>query len=1082
MNIERELNEQQKNAVYHYKGPVLVLAGPGSGKTRVITYRVAYLIRNHDIPPESILAVTFTNKAAGEMQDRLHSDNLLGETIGVEVWIHTFHGACVRILREHGEKIGLKPRFGIVDEEKQAKIIAQYIRDVGSTVAENQLWLVRDFISAAKLKLEDPTQPHETSRLNQIMEDESQIVIMDDLVEIARKYQDFLKDHDALDYDDLVCQAVKLLDEHSDIKDKLHSQFQFLMVDEYQDINPAQYELIRHLCNPNRNIMVVADDDQSIYSWRGSDPSFLDKFREAYKPREIQLVDHFRSTRMLLDASQSLIRKNTRRKKGRLITDNETGGIIYHYKLDTVEEELRLVEWLIKKLIREKRYSPGQIAIFYRTHRLADRLEQYLLEHGTEINRIRRESFFDDNVVRAIVDYLRLSCWHPELYMDEVINYPNMIIDELTLLQLKRISRRSGIEFEKLLRDIAESEKSVGDVGPLARNRIRQFISAIDEFIASLGENESVGDTIRKLFDFLESRRSPYHEIDLAAIQSPNDLGSLWQPVNALYGSIQQKHPVSIIAAYGMDNYCAAGILMHVLQSYLDMGEKVTCQFLPYDDEESDMEFEQDSENTIYIVIGSRDGIPDEIISHAILIGADTEGDFIPCVANLPAGEGNVVSTTALKFCQRLLTSYESDNTDGLVVYDLETTGANLRTSEIIEIGAKEVGARKKDGGFFQLIKPRKRIPEFSTKIHGITNDEVQDKPSIEEVLKSFLNFIGDNILVGHNIKDFDNKIVSRYMAAQKKNAELRNDTYDTMTVARRLYPLENYRLEALADKLNLEYDEDKLHRAEADVRLTELLFRRLRREDLWQVVQTSLPEVLPLIAVGILEKNAAMEKENIAFYNAALRYLKQRKPSEEAVEIFAITNLESSEQDEAIRFLDIMRKEEPANTKDDMDWASIKAKFQNIILDFERTNYDKSLNAFLGYAALFTGADILEDEIDLDKVTMMTVHSAKGTEFPVVIMIGMEQGNFPLTRPDQTEEEFEEERRLCYVGMTRAEKQLYMTSVKRRMGDRETTPSQFIWEINPQMIETIYIDQIRKAWDRERQARYKKERVTSHQ
>ncbi|MFC1713134.1 UvrD-helicase domain-containing protein [Candidatus Poribacteria bacterium] len=1071
MNIDRGLNTEQKRAVYHYKGPVLVLAGPGSGKTRVITRRVAYLIRHHNIPPESVLAVTFTNKAAGEMKDRLHSDALLGETIGVEVWIHTFHAACVRILREHGEKIGLSPRFGIVDQEKQEKIIAHYIRDLAGSISENQIWMVRNFISDAKLKLEDPTKPHETASLNRIMEDDSQIVTMEDLLEITRRYQGFLEEHDALDYDDLVCKAVNLLADHTDVRDGLQKQFQFIMVDEYQDINPAQYELIEHLCGHDRNLMVVADDDQSIYSWRGSDPSFIDRFRESYKPKEIHLVDHFRSTQSILRASQSLIRKNTRRKKSTLITDNDRGGIVYHYKLDTAEEELRLVEWLIRRLIREKRYSPGQIAIFYRTHRLADKLEQYLMERKIEVNRIRRESFFDDTSVRAIVDYLRLSCWNPEMYIDGVVNFPDMVMDELTKLQLERLAKRNRVEFGSLLRSIAEGETSSVEVGPLTRKRIRHFISSLDDFISSLTD-ESVSDVMRRLFDFLELRRCPYHTDDLAAIHSPDELGNLWQPVNALYGNIQQKSPVSIIAFYGMDNYCAAGILMHVLQNYLDMGENVTCQFLPPDDDSKDIELESFQQNAVYIVIGSRDSVPDNMVEHAILMGVDVDGEFVPCIANLPAGEGGVVSTTALKFCQRLLTAYESDNTDGLVVYDLETTGNNPKTAEIVEIGAKKLGVRRSESEFQQLVKPRGKIPEFSTKIHGITNEDVKDEPSIEAALPSFLDFIGDSILVGHNIEEFDNKVINRQMVSYMGRAELTNGSYDTLSVSRRLFPLENYRLNALADKFGIEYGD--LHRADKDVELNQRVFRELRRKDLGQVVQTSLPEVLPLIAIGILEKNAAMEKENIAFYNAALRYLRQRRESDEAVEVLPVTNLESAEQEEAITFLDIMRKAEPSDTKDDIDWNLIKAKFQNIVLDFERSSYDKSLNAFLGYAVLLTSADLTEEDEEDDKITMMTVHSAKGTEFPVVIMIGMEQGNFPILPREQSEEEFEEERRLCYVGMTRAEKQLYMTSVRRRMSDREMTPSQFIWEIQPDLIETVSAKQIRKAWDKERQERQK--------
>jgi DNA helicase-2/ATP-dependent DNA helicase PcrA len=200
------------------------------------------------------------------------------------------------------------------------------------------------------------------------------------------------------------------------------------------------------------------------------------------------------------------------------------------------------------------------------------------------------------------------------------------------------------------------------------------------------------------------------------------------------------------------------------------------------------------------------------------------------------------------------------------------------------------------------------------------------------------------------------------------------------------------------------------------------------------------------------------------------LRYLNQRRDFQGNIELLPITHLEASEAEEAIRFLDMMKKAEPSDTKDDVNWNSIRARFQNVVLDFEHGSYDKSLSAFLNYAVLLTSVDVSEERED--KLTMMTAHSAKGTEFPVVIMIGMEQGNFPILRRDQTEEELEEERRLFYVGMTRAKKQLYITSVKRRMSDIEKTPSQFIWEIQPDLIKTVYANQIRKAWERETKER----------
>ncbi len=212
------------------------------------------------------------------------------------------------------------------------------------------------------------------------------------------------------------------------------------------------------------------------------------------------------------------------------------------------------------------------------------------------------------------------------------------------------------------------------------------------------------------------------------------------------------------------------------------------------------------------------------------------------------------------------------------------------------------------------------------------------------------------------------------------------------------------------------------------------------------------------------------MEEENIAFYSAALRYIHSTKEHNSAIELLPISYTDAPEEEEIMRFLDRMRGEKPLIDREDEEWNSIQARFQNSVIDFEQNSYDKSLSAFLTYTALLTGSDVSEESED--KITMMTVHSAKGTEFPVVIMIGMEQGNFPIILPEQSESDLEEERRLCYVGMTRAKKQLYMTSVKYRESDKELTPSQFIWEIQPDLIKTIYTDQIRKALVKKRKKR----------
>ena len=1084
MSLLHGLNKMQDSAVHHYRGPILVLAGPGSGKTRVITYRIAYLIREHHIPPENIMAVTFTNKAAQEMLNRLHNNELLGETVGMEVWIHTFHSACARILRQYGEKIGLNPRFAIIDQEDQEILISQFLRDLNSPISQNQIWLVRDFISSAKIKLYNPTEIKESERLKRFNENKSDDDIhidIGDILDVVKRYQEFLENHDILDFDDLVSTTVKLLKTSEDVKLELQKKFQFIMIDEYQDINLSQFELVTHLCNPENNIMVVADDDQSIYSWRGSDLTFIDKFKEKYKPKIIQLVDHYRSTKNILRASQSLIEKNSRIKKGSLLTNNDKGEIIYHYRLDDTDQEMKLVSWLIKSLIKEKHYSPGQIAIFYRTHKIADRLEHYLIENKIPVHRIHKESFFDDADVRAILGYLRFLCWRLEPDLEKALSFPDPIVDELTKLQLIRIAKNNKLRLIDLFRNI----NNYDDIGPLTRKRIQNFVSLIDRF-RSDPITTPVNQIVKNLFEVLSAERNPYHDTDLKAINDSDKLGNLWSAVNTLYGAIQQNSGIEIIVGYGIDNYCSAGIIIYVLENYLNVKDKLRYHFLPSDEisckekinkiaekqsSEDDLWSVDNSVRTLYIIIGSGENIPDKIIEHSILLG-NLEKSNKPISQLLPSA-GGVIATTALRLCQRLISFYESDNTNGLIVYDMETIGNNYRTAEIVEIAAKKIGIRQKKESntlFHQLVKPKNSIPKSSTDVHGITDEDVKNMPGIEEVLPKFLDFIGDGILVGHNIIDFDNRVIGRYMAKYMGRPELTNACYDTLLVAKKLFPLENYKLDALAVKFGINTEDIKLHRATGDISLTEQIFRRLRREESIRNEKKSLKELLPLVAIGILDKNAAMEEENIAFYNSALRYIHSAKERDSSIELLPISYTDAPEEEEIIRFLDRMRQEKPPIDREDEEWNAIQARFQNSVINFEQNSYDKSLSAFLTYTALLTSADVSEE--GEDKVTMMTVHSAKGTEFPVVIMIGMEQGNFPIISPELSESELEEERRLCYVGMTRAKKQLYMTSVKYRESDKELTPSQFIWEIQPDLIKTIYADRIRKTLIEKRKKR----------
>lgn len=411
-------------------------------------------------------------------------------------------------------------------------------------------------------------------------------------------------------------------------------------------------------------------------------------------------------------------------------------------------------------------------------------------------------------------------------------------------------------------------------------------------------------------------------------------------------------------------------------------------------------------------------------------------------------------SVTALKLCQRLLSNFEQPNRADMIVYDLETVDNNPKTAEIIEIAAHRLSTIGSElERYYQLVKPTGRIPKSSTAIHKIDNKTVANEPSIETVLPQFLSFIQDRILIGHNITDFDNLVLERDFGKYLKRG-LSNPCYDTLATAQRLYPRESCSLEALAAKFKIEYD--TMHRAIEDVQINRHVFDELIKEDLRRRELKSLPELLPLVGIGILaaqenQQDIRMNEETEdgmkAYRQAAARYVQTHRP----VLDWLNPDLQPEEQQSVQELIDTLTRTRIEESPEDRDWEAKRARFMNGVLHFENISVERRLTNFLDYQKLINSAD--EVEVETDKITLMTLHAAKGTEFPVVIILGMEDGTFPIRRPDQQLSELEEERRLFYVGMTRAQERLYLTSASRRKGDYERGSSMFLREIPSNLI-----------------------------
>src|SRR5579863_6005463 len=363
------LNDVQSAAVRKTDGPVLIFAGAGSGKTRVLTHRIAYLINELRVAPENILAVTFTNKAAGEMKSRLQG--MIG-TLARDVWVGTFHSMCVRILRRDGSRIGIGPRFAIIDETDQRQLIKEILDDLDYDERQLTPGACLAEISKAKNALIWP----------ETFVERATSFVAERIANVYSEYQRRLKESDSLDFDDLIVRTIDLLERDKATREKYQRRFEFVLVDEYQDVNPAQYRLIALLAAHHGNVTVVGDDDQSIYSWRGSDYRMILRFEEDFPGAEIfKLEENYRSTQTILDAANALVSNNKTRAPKKLFTRRDGGETITVFSAQTERDEARYVVEKIKNLVRDGA-AYRDFLVLYRTNAQSRVFEEALLAEG----------------------------------------------------------------------------------------------------------------------------------------------------------------------------------------------------------------------------------------------------------------------------------------------------------------------------------------------------------------------------------------------------------------------------------------------------------------------------------------------------------------------------------------------------------------------------------------------------------------------------------------------------------------------------------------------------------------------------
>jgi len=442
-DLLKGLNKQQQEAVKHTEGPLLIMAGAGSGKTRVLTHRIAYLLGEKDVSARNVLAITFTNKAAREMKNRVR------KLIGPEseyMWVSTFHSMCVRILRRDIDRIGYSKNFTILDSSDQLSVVKQVLKDLNIDKKQFDPRAMLGQISAAKNELISVEEYNK--KVGNFYERQ--------VGQIYEAYQKMLQKNQSLDFDDLIMQTIHLFKRVPEVLEYYQRRFQYIHVDEYQDTNHAQYILVRQLANRYQNLCVVGDSDQSIYRWRGADIANILTFEKDYPAsRTIFLEQNYRSTKSILGAANHVIEHNGGRKPKKLWTENPDGKNLHYFQGATEQEEALFVVDKIQELTKEKEYTPSDVAILYRTNAQSRAIEDTLVKANVPYQMVGGLKFYERKEIKDMLSYLRLIT-NPDddLSFERVANVPKRGIGKTSLERLRDYAATNGLSFYEAVQEI----------------------------------------------------------------------------------------------------------------------------------------------------------------------------------------------------------------------------------------------------------------------------------------------------------------------------------------------------------------------------------------------------------------------------------------------------------------------------------------------------------------------------------------------------------------------------------------------------------------------------------------------------
>jgi DNA helicase-2/ATP-dependent DNA helicase PcrA len=508
-----DLNPTQREAVAATEGPVLVVAGAGSGKTRVLTYRIAHLIRDLGVPPDAILAITFTNKAADEMRARVA--RLVGRATRT-MWVSTFHSACVRILRRESPRLGYRSGFSIYDEDDSVRLITLCVKDLDLDPKRFPPKAIKAAISKAKNELVD----------YESFASAGDGFYHEQVADVYRLYQQRLLEHSAMDFDDLLMITVELLGAFPDVLAQYQARFRYILVDEYQDTNRAQYVLVRRLSEQHRNLCVVGDGDQSIYRWRGADIRNINDFEKDFPDARVVVLDqNYRSTDTILDAANSVISNNPRRTPKNLWSDRGTGELIIRFEGEDEHDEAGFVADEIERLT-DKGFNLADVAVFYRTNAQSRVIEDVLVRRGVPYVVVGSVKFYERKEIKDALAYLRaLVNPNDAVALKRIINEPKRGIGDTSVAHLDRFSQDRKIGFGEGLRRAGEIPSLTGR----AQRQILELAGMLD-MMAMKADTGGIGaavDSVLHDTGYLAALEAERTIEALGRIENLRELGSV---------------------------------------------------------------------------------------------------------------------------------------------------------------------------------------------------------------------------------------------------------------------------------------------------------------------------------------------------------------------------------------------------------------------------------------------------------------------------------------------------------------------------------------------------------------------------